>query len=340
MRFKAVLACVTAATVVATAVPAAAATHAPADAASGWLARQFVHGDHLETDFGGTSYPDPGLTLDAVFAFAATRTADDYGSAALTWLAQPANLTGYIGDGTTEAYAGATAKTALAVEVRGGDPAAYGGVDLVARLNSLLTPSGRYSDRSAYGDYSNAFTQSLALIALDRTPSGAPVSAVDYTAATQCPDGGFPIVLDAPTCAGDTDATAMVTQALLATGRTAAARQGLAWLKSKQQNDGGIAAGDGSGTPNANTTGLAGQAFRAGLRVVPALKAHQFVLSLRQTCTAPAAQRGAIAYDATGYNPSTVTRATTQAILGLRGAPLGGLTSSGSATGDPVLSCP
>ncbi|GAA3028045.1 hypothetical protein GCM10010484_17100 [Actinokineospora globicatena] len=327
-----------AATIVAAPAASAATTHRPADAASGWLARQFVGGDHLETDFGGTSYPDAGLTLDAVFAFASSGNANDYGAAALTWLAQPANLTGYIGDGT-EAYAGATAKTALAVQVRGGNPTSFGGVNLVTRLNSLLTPSGRFSDQSIYGDYTNAFSQSLAIITLDRTPAGAPVSAVDYAAATQCPDGGFPIVLGAPTCSSDTDATALVTQALLATGRTAKAQQGLTWLKSKQQAGGGIAYGNGSGTPNANTTGLAGQAFRAGNRPAAALKARQYILSLRQTCTAPTAQRGAIAYDATGYDPTTVTRATTQAILGLHGAPFATLTSAGSTTGAPTLAC-
>ncbi|RLK58532.1 peptidase [Actinokineospora cianjurensis] len=324
--------------VVAAPTAQATTTHNRADAASGWLARQFVNGDHLETDFGGTSYPDAGLTIDAVFAFASSGTANDYGAAALTWLAQPTVLSGYIGDGT-EAYAGATAKTALAVQVRGGNPTSFGGVNLITRLNSLLTPSGRFSDQSIYGDYSNAFTQSLAVIALDRTAAGAPVSAVNFTAGTQCPDGGFPIVFGAPTCASDTDATAVVVQALLATGRTAAAQQGLTWLKSKQQANGGLAYGDGSGTPNTNTTGLAGQAFRAGGRLPAALKSRQYVLSLQANCTAPVPDRGAIAYDSTGLNPSTVTRATAQATLALRGAPFATLTSTGSTNGAPTLAC-
>ncbi|GLZ40749.1 peptidase [Actinokineospora sp. NBRC 105648] len=332
------LACLSA-TVVAAPAAVATTTHNRADAAAGWLARQFVGGDHLETDFGGVSYPDAGLTIDAVFGFAAAGTANNYGAAALTWLAQPTVLTGYIGDGT-EAYAGATAKTALAVEVRGGNPASFGGVDLVARLNSLLTPSGRYSDRSIYGDYSNAFTQSLAVIALDRTAAGAPVSAVNFTAGAQCPDGGYPLFYGAPTCDSDTDATAIVVQALIATGRTTDAQEALTWLKSKQQVGGGLAVGNGSGTPNANTTGLAGQAFRASGRVVAAVKAHQFIVSLRVTCSGPVDQRGAIAYDASGFNAGTAPRATAQAILGLRGAPLGTLSSAGSSNGAPTLACP
>ena len=41
--------------------------------AAGWLGRQMVDGDHLATAFGGATYPDPGLTLDAVLAFSAAK---------------------------------------------------------------------------------------------------------------------------------------------------------------------------------------------------------------------------------------------------------------------------
>ncbi|PPK68328.1 peptidase [Actinokineospora auranticolor] len=339
MRFRAALVAAICVTATVVAAPAAGATtHRPDRAAAGWTARQFVDGDHLETTFDGTSYPDAGLTIDAVLAFAAARSADDYGAAALTWLARPDVLTGYLGDGGTEAYAGATAKTAFAAQVRGADPTAFGGVDLIARLGTLLTPSGRYSDRSVYGDYSNAFTQSFALLALDRTPAGAPTAAVDFTVGTQCADGGFPLYYGTPTCVSDADATAMVTQALLATGRHTAAQKGLTWLKSQQLSNGGVT-GTGSGTANASTTGLAGQAFRAGGRILPAAKAAGFVLSLRVTCSAPAADRGAIAFDSTGFTPGTAVRATTQGILGFAGAPLATLSSAGSTTGAPTLAC-
>ncbi|MFC5286538.1 peptidase [Actinokineospora guangxiensis] len=316
----------------------AAPTYRPADAAAGWLARQMADGDHFEVDFGGTLYPDAGLTIDAILAFASAKTANGHGAAALTWLAQPATLNGYIGSGG-EAYAGATAKAALAAQVRGANPASFGGVDLIARLNTLLTPSGRFSDQSAFGDYSNAFTQSLAVIVLDRTAAGAPASAVDFTANAQCPDGGYPISYGVTPCASDTDATAMVAQALIATGRHTDANEALNWLRSKQQSGGGLAFGDGSGAPNTNTTGLAGQAFRAGGKLVPATKAGLYVLSLRVTCAGAADQRGAIAYDATGFDQSTAPRATAQAILGLPGTPLATLTSAGSSADADTLAC-
>ncbi|HEX8869743.1 MAG TPA: peptidase, partial [Lentzea sp.] len=86
------------------ATPAVAATHNKADAASGWLARQMVDGERFEADFGGQKFPDQGLTIDAIFAFAASRSSDTNAEKAITWLAKPEITSGYIGSGT-EAYA-------------------------------------------------------------------------------------------------------------------------------------------------------------------------------------------------------------------------------------------
>ncbi|WP_370941946.1 peptidase [Amycolatopsis sp. cg5] len=337
---------VTAVCVAATSVaPAPASAHAvtKADAAAGWLARQLVDGTHFEVDFGGQKFPDQGLTIDGILAFASAGVANTSGGNALNWLAQPGILSGYIGDGTTESYAGATAKAALAAEVRGADPASFGGVDLPSRLRALATPSGRFSDHSQFGDYSNAFSQSLAIIALKRTPGGVPAAAVDFAAGTQCADGGFPLSFGAPTCVSDTDSTAMVTQALLATGRVAKAQQGLTWLIGKQQANGGISygTGDPATAPNTNTTGLAGQAFKAGGRLAAAVKARNFIVSVQVGCAGPIPDRGAIAYDASGFNPANAVRATAQAVLGTgTGSGFATLTSAGSASAAPSLTCP
>src|SRR5580658_2935488 len=116
----------------AAAVPALAATAgAPAkpQAASGWLARQMVKGSHFVTVFDGVSYPDQGGTIDAILAFAATKSANDYGARAIGWLEQSTVLYNYIGTGK-ESYAGETAKVALAAEVRGINPAKFGKVNL------------------------------------------------------------------------------------------------------------------------------------------------------------------------------------------------------------------
>lgn len=325
-------------TAVAAPVAAAPRTILPDDAAAGWLARQLVDGNHLETSFGGTSFPDQGLTIDGILAFSAARVSGRAAAAATAWLALPENLDAYTGGGGTESYAGPTAKLLLLAEVRGADPRSFGGVDLRARLLDLLTPSGRFSDRSAFGDFSNAFGQSYAIVALNRI-GRAPASAVAFLAGQQCPDGGFPSDLGAQPCASDTDATALVTQALRSAGRTAAAARGVAWLASKQQSGGGFAALDGTGTPNANSTGVAGQALADAGRVVPAVRAGVFLTRLQVRCAGAAADRGAIPFDSTGLDPATAPRATAQAVLGLTGVGLSRLSAAGSAPAAPVLAC-
>ncbi|GAA2822448.1 peptidase [Kitasatospora sp. CM 4170] len=335
----------------ATALPAATAAHAapaaatssptvrPDAAAAGWLARQLVDGDHFESVFNGTAYPDQGLTIDAVLAFAASHSSDQAAAKATAWLAKPEIISGYLGDGTTEAYAGATAKLLLAAEVRGVNPTAFGGIDLPARLRSLQSPEGRFSDRSQWGDYSNAFGQSLALIALHRTPGGAPATAVDFLANSQCADGGYPVSFGQAACTSDPDATALAAQALAATGRTAKANAGLGWLAAHQNADGGFVAA-GATASNANTTGLATQALLSGGRFGAGVKGWSRLVKFQQGCTTDPAVRGAIAYDASGFNAGNGSRATAQAVLGLGGTPLATLSAAGARPDAPTLACP
>jgi len=317
----------------------ASATTAPArsQAASGWLARQMVRGSHFVTVYSGVSYPAQGETIDALLAFAATKSANGYGARAIAWLERPSVLSNYIGSGT-ESYAGATAKTALAAEVRGINPARFGKVNLIRRLDNLLTKSGRYSDHSVYGDYSNAFSQSLAIIALSRH-GGAPAKAVSFLISSECKNGGFPLDFGQKTCVSDTDSTAMDVQALLAAGgHRAAAVRGLTWLKRVQRPAGGLDAA-GKKVPNANTTGLAGEAFAAGRWYRNAALAAKFLRSLQVGCSAKPWKRGAIAYDSTGFAESSAVDATAQGILGLADVSLASISARGSRNGDPRLEC-
>jgi hypothetical protein len=324
----------------AVAAPALAATKASAptkpQAASGWLARQLVQGSHFVTVFDGVTYPAQGETIDAVLAFAATKSANSYGAAAIKWLEGSSVLYDYIGEGT-ESYAGATAKTALAAEVRGVNPAKFGKVNLIARLDKLLATSGRYSDHSKYGDFSNAFSQALAIVALSRD-GGAPAKAVTFLISTECKNGGYPLDFGQKTCVSDPDSTAMVAQALLAVGQRAAADRGLWWLAHIEKSNGGIVASGGT-TPNANSTGLAGEAFAAAGWFVPAGRAAKFLDSLQRGCSAPAAQRGALDYDATGFAESTAVDATAQGILGLADVSLAKLSAADSTSAAPRLAC-
>jgi hypothetical protein len=322
----------------ATAAPAFA-SKAPSptrgQAAAGWLARQMTH-SHFVSVFSGTSFPNQGETIDAIFAFAATKSANGYGTRAVAWLERPGVLSDYIGSGT-ESYAGATAKTALAAEVRGINPARFGGVNLIKRLGKLLTKSGRYSDHSKFGDFSNAFSQSLAIIALSRH-GGAPAKAMRFLISSECKNGGFPLDFAQKTCTSDTDSTAMDIQALLAGGRRGAAVRGLKWLARVQQKDGGFLA-SGDTVPNANSTGLVGEAFAAAGWAHQAARARTFLLRLQSGCSAKASQRGAIAFEQTGFVKSTAVDATAQGILGIADVSLARLSSRGSRGGDPRLAC-
>ncbi|MER5262560.1 prenyltransferase/squalene oxidase repeat-containing protein [Actinosynnema sp. NPDC002837] len=310
------------------------------DAAAGWLARQLVDGDHFENVFDGVAYPDQGLTLDAVFAFTAAGVASASSDKATAWLAEPAIIANYLHSGDpAESYAGAHAKLALAAQVRGQDPTAFGGEDLIAGLTALQAPSGRFQDKSQWGDYSNGFTQAFAVLALDRW-EGAPQAAVDYLVGTRCPDGGFPLVLEAEACESHVDATAMVVQALLAVDRTAEAGTALDWLTGVQQPGGGFRDAGQAGEGNANSTGLAAQALRAGGRTAAADLAARFLTSLQVGCTAAEAGRGAIAFDQTGFTHATSLRASAQGVLGLVGVNFADLKAEGGTPDAPVLDCP
>jgi hypothetical protein len=316
---------------------AAASPAHRSQAAAGWLARQMVDGSHFVSTFSGKTFPNQGGTIDAVFAFAATGTANGYGARAIAWLRRPGVLSNYIGNGTTESFAGATAKVLLAAEVRGADPTRFGGVNLVSRLRRLRAPSGRYRDHSKFGDFSNAFSQALAILAFSRR-AGAPAKAVSFLVSSECGNGGFPLNFGQKTCTSDPDATAMDVQALLAAGRPGVAQRGLRWLARVQRPNGGFIASPGA-APNANSTGLAGEAFAAGHWSANAARAQKFLLSLQVGCSGKAANRGALAFDATGFKRSTAVSATAQGVLGLADVGLARLTARGASRAAPHLGC-
>ncbi|CCH31450.1 prenyltransferase/squalene oxidase repeat-containing protein [Actinosynnema sp. NPDC047251] len=338
------------------AAPAAQAapvtTKSPAEAAAGWLSGRLVAGERMETEFNGVAYPDHGLTIDALLAFDAAGVAQAGAGKALSWLTAPANVAAYTTDPSASKYAGAHAKLALAVLAQGGDPTSVGGVDLIAGLTALRTASGRFADQSQWGDYSNTFTQSLAVITLARH-GDAPANAVTFLAGTACPDGGFPLDIGKPTCTAQADATGMAVQALLAAGNTdtagdtvtdtaiAAAAKGLDWLVKRQDPADGGFGDDAQGGPgaasNANSTGLAAQALRVGGRTAAADKAAGYLAGLQVGCGDPAA--GAIALDAKGFNPAIAVRVTSQAVLGLVGTGLAEISSAGDKPAAPVLEC-
>lgn len=297
--------------------------------AAGWLNRQFVEGTHLQTDFGGTSYDDPGLTLDAVLAFAAAKTNAVRSAAAIDWLSDPVTAGGYLGTGS-ESYAGAHAKLALALQVTGNDPRDFAGRNVITELAALQQSSGRLSDASQWGDYSNAFGQSLGAVALKRAGlSGRATSAAGYLQAQACSNGSVPIVFDQSPCVGDLDATAMAIQAFSATGRNAAATRAGRWLAAQVTKP---------GLTNANTAGLAAAALDRTRNGAAADQARTVIRANQQGCSTPFVRRSAIAYSLP-FDAATAPRATAQGILGLAGADLATLTSAGSIKHAPTAAC-
>jgi hypothetical protein len=326
------------------------ASQPPASAAAGWLARQLINGDHFEATFDGQTFIDPGLTTDAVFAFAAAGVSGTNAGKAIAWLNQPDVTATYDGEDNNDPShgfaAGPLAKLTLAAEVMGKDPTHFGGVDLVGLLLPMQQTNGRFVDSSIFGDFNNAFGQALAVIALHRLGGHDTEAskAAQYLISVQCSDGGFP--LSFPTgstgpCTSQTDATALVIQALLAVGDTQAATAGLTWLVGVQRAGGGFddAAPTSPLPVNANSTGLAAEALRIGGRTAAADHAVEFLRNQQMPCTATPSDRGAINYDPTGFSQSTAVRATTQGILGLTGVGLVDLSIVGASPDAPTETC-
>lgn len=323
----------------------------PALVGAGFLERELASGGHhLSVSFDGVDYPDYGVTLDAVLALDAAGAGQTEAAAATKYVAD--NVGQYIGFafGDTEFYAGAAAKTLLVAVAQGVDPTAFGGVDLVSSLEGLEQPNGRFSDKTAYTDYSNLIGQSLAVMALRRAGETVSPAAVEIIRDNQCTDGGFSLSFDASPCTSDPDVTAFAVQALLAAGGAgdSDAGQGLDYLAGIQGADGGVGGAGPTAAHNANSTGLAGQAFLAGGRSAQARAAQGYLRALQYGCTYPTAFRGGIAYDATAFTAAAVKgatvqdqdrRATSQALLALAGTPLYAVSGTGADATAPDLTC-
>lgn len=317
--------------------PAAAAevtTTDPADAAAGWLARQMVDGERFESEWEGVIYFDYGLTIDTVWALTAAGAGSGNVDKAMTWLKKPA----IHGDYTfSHGNAGGVAKVILAAQAHGDDPASFGGTDLPAKLLELMGDTGRFKDKGT--DYHNVFKQALAVLALDRTPAGAPEKAVTFLASLQCDGGGFPLYFDTPTCTPEVDATALVLQALLATGQDDAAAKAVTWLIAQQKEAGGFGGSGSNGKENANSTGLAVVALRGAGKNTEADKGKAYLLTLQVGCSGEVANRGAFAYDGSGFDPFTANRSTAASIMGVTGVGLADLGKTPGSADLPVLKC-
>ena len=360
--------------VVAATPAAAVTTPTTAPTAAGWLTEQFTAGTHLQTPFAGTYYDDYGLTADAVLALDAAKVGQNYAVAATTWLTQ--HVADYAGGGTTESYAGPLAKLALVAQAQGLDPTNFGGRNLLTALEARQnSTTGRFSDKSAYGDYSNAITQSLAVIAERRAGRSSAIVGQGLTSlySLQCTDHGFALNyqhvdpadpannIPAPCTTSnltDNDATSYAVQAGINQTRggliPTQISQALDYLLTAQAPaTGGLPESSSAGDDNTNSTGLAAIAFAIGGRTGTVSNGHNtgatgagaFVAALQQPSGAADTRVGAVAFDFPGFSLDSALRATPQAIFGLaewdgagvdKNASYELISKAGAATAAPV----
>lgn len=237
-----------------------------AAAALAWLGTVERTDGLFTTEFDGTSYPDQGLTLDALVA--ALGAGDEAFATQLAGAFTADVVDAYAGDGQESGWAGSTAKAAVVLGAAHHEAAPT----LDARLATFLGEDGRISDVGA-DDYSSTVSQAWGVLALVRGDAlagdGAAEragSAARYLAAQQCDDGAFPAALEAATCVGDVDSTAFALSALTAytvsgaTDLDAAVPDGArAWLLAAASDvDGGRAWFSGEpAAANVNSTAVA-----------------------------------------------------------------------------------
>ena len=287
----------------------------PDDRAGQWL--------HSQLTDGAVAGPyAEGLTVDIGLAFAelgmltASHEVRD---------AMASRVHTYTGEGE-EVYAGPAAKLLVFVQVVGADPRSYGDVDLVSRLNQLVTTTprrlaGRIADQSQYGDYANTIGQGFAARGLARAGTRKADEAIRFLLEQQCSAGYFRLDFARPgkrdqSCdagrgaakAPDTDVTALAVlnlRALPKSHRTHATRRAVnhavRWLTRTQKRNGSFGGGVATEASNANSTGLAAWALGESGACGPARQAARWVKALQVTGdvsgTPLEGEAGAIAYD-------------------------------------------
>ncbi len=191
---------------------------------------------------------DPIMTI----ASAGYDPADPYGD-------QQKTPIGYLQDNVVDlvdyaAFSGGNAgKTVLALVAANQDPKNFAGEDWVSNLTSQYLPTGQYNT-------SDAYNQSLAILALTAVNEPVPDGSVEWLKSQQAEDGSWD---DGFGTAKNADATAMAIMAMSAaeiTPNDTAVDKALGFLKASQMPTGGWEYGTGFGE-NANSTALVIQAL-------------------------------------------------------------------------------
>lgn len=325
------------------AAPAAQAATPSGSAAADWLATQLHDGI---AEQGG--YQDYGLTIDVFFALKDLGVRADTQGTIIAALSQKVDDYTTSGEyGPDDRWAGASGKLASAVQAAGGDARDVGGVDVVQRAEDRVATTGpstgRATDLSSYGEYSNTIGQAWVVRALTTARTARSASTVGYLLAQQCDGGGFRLKMADVPCATPAegnlptaDSTALALQALV-TARANGVRgldddiaDAVQWLTTAQQADGSFTDGTVS---NTNSTGLAAAVLERVARPEAADRAARWIAGRQAGASVPESSAlrsdlGAVALDPTAYDAGVrdgITaqtrdqwvRATAQAAAGL-----------------------
>ena len=333
--------------------PKASGDRAAARLAAAWQASQLTKGRIHNGQF---NFDDWGLTIDTVFALAATGNEPRALSAA--GRAVEHHYFGGYATSSGDIFAGSMAKSLVAAEVLGRNPRNFGGHNVRKLVLGTVAPAsagfeaGRVRDTGST-DYSNTFAQAYAVIGLARS-GGVPQRVVDYLVKQQCSRGWFRLdEVPGAGCAGsdtpDVDATAVAVEALSAARKAGAtvpagtlASSGR-WLLSVQGKNGSFGGGQLTAGANSNSTGLAAIALRLTGHDHARHRAATWVRRLqitRNRATKPVVRKdiGAIAYNRAGLHDGLsdgiqkierdqFRRATAQALFAFRPASLATLTA-------------
>lgn len=232
--------------------PSPVAGGAGLPAAVDWLI-----GQQLDTGAfpGMNGEADAGTTSDAIVALVAAQSNGvDTGAAidkAIAWLGSEDIALVYEQTGTGQA-----AKLGLALVAAGQDPANFANTDQLAIVQHGLNP-----ETALYG--TGVYDSAYSLMLLGVTGNEIPQEAIDKLVAVQAENGGWAFDGSTDVATTDTNTTAMVIQAMVATGNAdhPAVAIGLDFLQSTIV-EGGV--GYATGAPaDANSTALAIQAFTA-----------------------------------------------------------------------------
>src|SRR5262245_42337750 len=301
--------------------PSASAAKKPVnpDSSANWLSKQLtkglVHNDQFDFD-------DYGLTADVGFALAAV----DGNSKSLRKVSKALakhvdSWTTGVDFGSSDVFAGSTAKALVFAQTVGKNPKKFGGTNLVKQLKALVGASGptkgRIHDASTSGDFANTIGQSFAATGLMNAKNDAGKPALKFLLKQQCHKGFFRLEFSDPsaadqTCDGaakadrapDTDTTALTVINLLSLEHPSpkarnAVEKAVKWLRRTQEDNGSFGGGPLTEDSNANSTGLAGWALASADRCPNAGRAAAWLAKLTVTSdeagTKLKHQRGAIA---------------------------------------------